>query len=168
MNCPPADVPPPVTSLTSFPSLHPLVTTSCHLYIPLLSNSPISVPTLVQPLSCHQIPYLRDCGSPPLHTCQRNLPVSLQGHLCLGNDILCLVVADPKPSRINGPAHPSSLFVSLSLPLNTQACPAAWGAQGPPLGSIGSFAPVLEFCVPKPGVSVYLPVPHLHQAAPST
>lgn len=126
MNCPPADVPPPVTSLTSFPSLHPLVTTSCHLYIPSYRQIPqfLSLPWF-RPLSCHQLLYLPDCGSPPPHTCQRNLPVSLQGHLRLGNDVLCLAVADRKPLRLNGPAHPSSLFVSLSLPLNTHACPAA-------------------------------------------
>lgn len=129
-----ADVPPPVTSLTSFPSLHPLVTTSCHLYIPSYRQIPqfLSLPWF-RPLSCHQLLYLSDCGSPPLHTCQSNLPVSLQGHLRLSNEVLCLVVADLKLLRINGPAHPSGLSVSLSLPLNTHTCqllrhsgPSSW------------------------------------------
>lgn len=166
MNCPPADVPPPVTSLTSFPSLHPLVTTSCYLYIPSYRQIPRFLPLpWFRPLSCHQLLYLPDCGSPPLHTCQRNLPVSLQGHLRLSNEVLCLVVADLELLRINGPAHPSGLSVSLSLPLNTHARQLLRALLLEVLGPLHLF---LDFCVPKPGESVYLHVPHLHQAAPST
>lgn len=56
---------------------HPTVTTSCHLYI--LSYCQISrflAPLWFRPLSCHQQPDFPDCHLPPLHTCQRSLPVT--------------------------------------------------------------------------------------------
>lgn len=73
-----------------------------------------------------------------------------------------------KPLGISGPTHPSSLFISLSLPLNPHAqlpevlpsmCQNLSGP--PPPGGTAASVPVLDFCVPTPGVTVYRPASSL-------